>query len=84
MSAIVIEQTPYINLANAIVRSVAKDYKRALKKLMSDPNDFMAMKLKEESENFFLSDWYHFLTNVHPNYLMKRIQKEVGYHDRYN
>lgn len=84
MAEMISDFKPYVNLSNAIIKSVAKEYKKALKRLVADPDDGEAIHTKEEAECFFLSEWYQFLTNVHPNYLMKRIQKEVGYHDRYN
>lgn len=72
---------PYENLANAIVKSAARDYRNSLKKLLINPNDYFALRSKEEAERFFFSEWYDVLTNLKPVYLMKRIQKEVGYCD---
>lgn len=78
------EFRPYVNLANAIVKSVARDYKKTLKRLLLDPEDLGALYLKGEAERFFLSDWYQVLTDINPKYLIRKIQQEVGYCDQNN
>ena len=72
---------PYKNLANAIVKNAALEYRNALKKLISDPWNEEAWYRKRQNERFFRSDWYKLLTSIKPEYLINRIQKEVGYID---
>lgn len=68
---------PYENLANAIVLSAAKDYRRALKVLKADPDDEEARNSKYEAEEFFFSDWFETLTRLDPETLVERLRKEV-------
>ena len=44
------EYVPYVNLVNAMIRQSAREYRRALKKIMADPFDIKAWKSKEENE----------------------------------
>lgn len=61
---------PYRNLANAIVVQAAKDYRKALRQLRHNPRYEMARNEKNEVERFFHSEWFHYLTNVDPDYLL--------------
>ena len=56
---------PYENLANAIVLQAVKDYR------LTDDEAELA-----EIERFFRSDWFGVLTDVDPEYLISRLQKE--------
>ena len=56
---------PYQELANAIVLQAVKDYR------MTDDE----RELKE-IERFFRSDWFGVLTDVDPEYLIRRLRKE--------
>ena len=56
---------PYENLANAIVLQAVKDYR------LTDDEAELA-----EIERFFRSDWFGVLTDVDPEYLIRRLQKE--------
>ena len=56
---------PYENLANAIVLQAVKDYR------LTDDEAELA-----EIERFFRSDWFGVLTDVDPEYLIKRLRKE--------
>ena len=56
---------PYENLANAIVLQAVKDYR------LSDDEAELA-----EIERFFRSDWFGVLTDVDPEYLIRRLRKE--------
>lgn len=48
----------YANLANAIVVQAVDDWKAAQKTLWKTPNKPEAIRLKNDSERFFCSDWY--------------------------
>ena len=56
---------PYENLANAIVLQTVKDYR------LTDDEAELA-----EIERFFRSDWFGVLTDVDPEYLIRRLRKE--------
>ena len=56
---------PYENLANAIVLQAVKDYR------LTDDEAELA-----EIERFFRSDWCGVLTDVDPEYLIRRLRKE--------
>ena len=55
----------YENLANAIVLQAVKDYR------LTDDEAELA-----EIERFFRSDWFGVLTDVDPEYLIRRLRKE--------
>ena len=75
---IVVDDTPYVELANAIVLQACNDYRRAYARELrrygftSKPDPEFA-----ELERFFHSDWYKTLTSVDGEYLMQRIRYEV-------
>lgn len=68
---------PYQNLANAIVLTAVKDYRDALKRLKKKPNNTIAAAERDEIEAFFRSKWYSILTDIDPEYLIDRLNKEV-------
>ena len=82
--------TPYENLANAIIVQAAKDYKSVLRQLKKVPvpepdapkpeKKGYEQLLTEKSEilRFFHSAWYRTLTNVDPQIIISNIEKEVG------
>ncbi len=72
---------PYENLAIAIVKQAAKDYRDALQALARNRNNTTSKRKKEEVERFFTSDWYSVLTDLDGAFLMRKIREEVGYHD---
>lgn len=53
----------YIKLLDAIVHMAAKDHRRAVRKLQHNPEDRYALSMKDETERFFRSDWFHFITD---------------------
>lgn len=69
---------PYAELANAIVLSAVKDYRRALKRLCMYPRDDSALRTKIECERFFQSRWFAVLTDVDGEVLMEKLQAEVA------
>lgn len=69
---------PYVELANAIVVSAVKDYRKALKRLRMYPRDDNALRTKKECEQFFLSRWFAVLTSVDGEVLMERLKSEVA------
>jgi len=69
---------PYELLANAIVLLAVDDYRRALKKLKSNPQYSPALYTIREVERFFRSRWYAELTSVNPEKLILELKKEVA------
>lgn len=70
-------QDPYQNLANAIVLSAVKDYRDALKKLKKKPNNKLAADERDDIERLFRSGYFAILTEIDPEYLIDRLNKEV-------
>lgn len=70
-------QDPYQNLANAIVLSAVKDYRDALKKLKKKPNNKLAADERDDIERLFRSGYFAILTEIDPEYLIDRMNKEV-------
>lgn len=70
-------QDPYQNLANAIVLSAVKDYRDALKRLKKKPNNKLAADERDDIERLFRSGYFAILTEIDPEYLIDRLNKEV-------
>ena len=68
---------PYQNLANAIVLQAARDYRSAMQRLRKNPHNREAKEEKESLLRFFHSRWYSCLTDVNPEYLIEKLDKEV-------
>ena len=69
---------PYAELANAIVLSAVKDYRKSLKRLKKFPWDDTARRMKKECERFFLSGWFATLTSVDGDVLIEKLKAEVA------
>ncbi len=69
-------QENYEALANAIILRAVKDYRWARRALKRDPEDREAEKMKKDAENFLRSPYFRILTNVHPDYLMRKLKEE--------
>ena len=63
-------------LANAIIIQAADDYRTSLRRLKLNRMNLEYLRMKEECERFFLSQWFEQLTNVDGKTIMMRIQKE--------
>ena len=66
------------NLANAIILSSVKDYKRALLHLKRNPDSRSARLAAEREEKFFYSSWFEVLTDLDPSYLIRKMKETVG------
>ena len=69
----------YESLALNIVVQAAKDYRKALRDLRKDPDDFDANVNMDDCERFFRSVWCETIISVDPEILMKKLQKEAGF-----
>lgn len=65
----------YQDLANAIIRQAIIDYKRATKVLKKNPRDEKSVKVKEECETFFNSDYYDLLTSIDSRYFIDNLER---------
>lgn len=71
----------YFDIANAIVKQAAEDYRAALRDIfMSDMPK--AKKEKIEIEDFFRSDWYATLTSLDPEILISLLKTESESHHK--
>jgi len=68
---------PYQALANAIVESAVKDYKKALKYHFKHPKDKDYAREVADLERFFRSGWYGMLTDLDGEYLMAAVRRMV-------
>lgn len=66
------------NLCNAVVVLAARDYRKALKTLKKNPNNYKALSEKDELERFFRSDIYRIYTEVDGEFLMSKLKEEVS------
>ena len=69
----------YESLALNIVIQAAKDYRKALRDLKKEPDDFDANVNMDDCERFFRSVWCETIISVDPEILMKKLQKEAGF-----
>ena len=68
----------YENLANAIIKQASRDYMTALRRLKKNPCSRKELAEVKELEEFFYSDWYELLTNVDPDYLIRKLREKAG------
>ena len=71
----------YENLANAIVLQAVKDWRSAVRTLKKRTRYDPAKQMKEECEQFFLSEWFEQLTSVDGRYLLRKLKQEEGIND---
>ena len=69
--------TGYQALANAIVLQAAKDYKAAIRQMKRHPGTRAGMGTVIQIEKFFHSAWFGVLTDIDPDYLIKRLRREA-------
>lgn len=67
---------PYERFANAIVLYAVSNYRRSLRYLKINPQSQATQIEKESLEHFFRSDWYHILTNVDSELLIKKLNEK--------
>ncbi|MHB8963932.1 MAG: hypothetical protein ACYC5K_12355 [Saccharofermentanales bacterium] len=70
--------TPYENLASAIILEAVKDYRKVLHTLSLYPHNHSAQYEHRSIEQFFRSDYFSVLTNLNPEALITRLNKEVS------
>lgn len=67
----------YEDLAHAIIISGVKEYKRALIRQKRHPKSTSAQRAVRVGEEFLYSPWFEMLTNVHPDYLVRKLKELV-------
>ena len=72
------EKEAWEDLANAIILSAVRDYKRALLHLKRNPDSQSAIRAVEREEQFFYSSWFEVLTDLDPSYLIRKMKEMVG------
>ena len=72
------ENEAWEDLANAIILSAVRDYKRALLHLKRNPDSQSAKRAVEREEQFFYSSWFEVLTDLDPSYLIRKMKEMVG------
>lgn len=68
---------PYDSLANGIILQAVKDYRDANIKLARGRKNQEAQQMKEECLRFFHSQWFAVLTEVDPEFLIRKLDAEV-------
>lgn len=66
----------YENLANAIVVSAARDYKKVYKRSLNRNRCKQTEQELAELETFFRSSWFSILTKADGEMIMERLRKE--------
>ncbi|MEG2672525.1 MAG: hypothetical protein RR937_05055 [Ruthenibacterium sp.] len=69
--------TPYENLANAIILSAVADYREVLQRWVQHPQKQAYISEKQSLERFFRSDWFSVLTAIDPEMLIAKLMQEV-------
>lgn len=70
--------TPYENLANAIVLSAVADYRAVLQRWSQHTQKEVYRQEKAVLERFFRSEWFSVLTSLDPELLIQRLCEEVA------
>ena len=65
---------PFEHLANAIILQAIKDYRRALRLSKRKPDIHTEQRAIEK---FLRSNWFSTLSDINPEYLISKLQKEV-------
>lgn len=67
------EDEAYDHLAKEICAQAIKDYRKAIQ--------YDKKRLQKEVERFFLSDWFHLLSNMNGEFLIEIIRQQENYYD---
>jgi hypothetical protein len=70
--------SPYQDLANAIILQAVKDYREAQNRHRKHPEKDTYRCDKESIERFFYSTWFNILTNLDPMVLITKLRKEMA------
>ena len=70
--------TPYEDLANAIILQAVKDYRKALRYECLAVNNSKYKADIDEIERFFRSGLFEAITNISGEYLIRKLRSEVA------
>ena len=65
-------------LAAAIVERAIDDWHKAITLLAGNPDYLYAIETKQEIEEFFESQWFEFLCDIHPDLTKVHLQEIRG------
>ena len=65
-------------LANAIIEQAAKDYRWARSALCKAAENFEAMEMRSDTEEFFRSAWFGQLTRINGEWLLQQLEGEFA------
>jgi hypothetical protein len=68
---------PYERLANAVVKQAADDWLLAVKKLKRGKRNPEAQRIKEDAEEFFLSERFKYFTSLDGKTLLRKLKEEA-------
>ena len=71
----------YEKLATAIILQAVEDWRKSVKALKKRSRCAPAMEMKDECEQFFLSEWFGVLTSVDGNMILRKLKQEEGIHE---
>lgn len=66
------------DLANAIVVKAVDDYLAAHKALQKDPDNYKARLMQKDVLSFLKSSWYETLTSVSPSVIIQHLENKTG------
>ena len=69
--------SPYEELANAIITRAVKDWRSARRKLKKNPNNREAIDELKDCENFIRSKWFGLLSDLDGELLMQKLYEEM-------
>lgn len=72
---------PYEGLANAVILQAVKDYRNANIRLARGRKNHDAEAVKAECLRFFRSGLFAALTDLDPEFLIRKLDEEVRNHD---
>jgi hypothetical protein len=74
---------PYEKLINAIILQAVKDWRHAEVLIHRHPGSIEGRHLKQDTETFFKSKWFNFLTIIDGKALLQKLIKEQKQKDNY-
>ncbi len=69
---------PFENLTNAIILQAVKDYRKTLSRCCRHPEKANYREEKSTLEQFFQSGWFSCLTDIDPEFLIRKLSEEVA------
>lgn len=77
MEVLILTEKNYEDVANAVIVCAVKDYRKSVRQLKQNPQDFIAMMTKYEIERFFCSEWFGALTMLDGYNLLRKLKQTL-------